>query len=325
MFDEGLEESDEMDNELEEYLSLFKNTSETKVKRTSSSTGRIKPKVHQKSLPQLKSKPSFSLKNKMVSCSDESLTSSLQQNLKIYNLQELSSTISSVQPEDNSIRPSEDTSSAMGNLVLTLKDLAPSEATLNKSKSDTEEDTTFESFNIKANIFTVEDLVVSEHSYNVRSVSSEVVDECIDKSAVSEKLVEDGVKFDTECHDKPIYRDDFEDITTYKDDFEQIEYNDDFEDEDSQKDKESSDESVDERIEEEGQVSNDATEDHSGSYDDDDDKDSGSAMLGSSRSNSDTKQYTSDTDEISQTIQCSEDSSSTTGDVSKTEVCRKYW
>jgi len=313
MFDERLEESDEIDNELKQYLSLFKKTSETN-KSKSTIKKEVKTTAHQQCLRQ--PKPSYSLENEMVSSSDELLTASLQQNLKLYNLQELSSTSS----DDNSFRLSEDTSSGMDNVVLTLKDLALSEATLNKSRSNTEEDTSLESFNFKANIFTVHDLVVSQHSDNMTSFSGEVVDESVDKSTVSERWVEDGVKSNTEHHNEPVYKDDFEDTTTYKGDVEQTEYKDDFEGEGSQKDEESSDESVDECIEEECQVSNETTSFTKGNTVS---CDSGeSAMLSSSTSNLDTKQNnssTSDTDEVSQATLHSE-SGSTAGEVLKTEV-----
>lgn len=345
MFDERLEESDETGNELEQYLLLFKKTSEPKVKqssRKSKSRGKSTVKTEVKATADqqclLQPKPSYLLENEMVSSSDELLTSSLQQNLKIYNLQELSSTSS----DDNSFRLSEDTNSGMDNVVLSLKDLAPSEATLNKSRSNTEEDTSLESFNFKANIFTVRDLVVSQHSDNVTRVSGEVVDESVDKSAVSERFVEDGIKSNTEHHNEPVYKDDFEDTTTYKDDIEgtiykndfedtitykgdveQTVYKDDFEGEGSQKDEESLDESVDECIEEECQVSNEIASFTKGNTDSCGSGESAMLSSSSSRSNLDTKRgnaTTSDTDKVSQAMLHSE-SGSTAGDVLKTEVC----
>jgi len=341
MFDERLgEESDKIDNELEQYLSLFKITSESKAKQTikkaSSSKGCVKTSVHQKRLPQLK--PSYSLENEMESPSDELLTS-LQQNLKIHNLQELSDTFS-MQPDDNTTRLSEDTGSGMDDVVLALKDLTPSETSLCKNKTITEDDASLESFYIKANIFTIDDLVVSGRSDNVTSAGREVIDKSVDRSTVSEGLLEDGVKSNTEHHGEPMYRDDFEDTTTCKDDiegtmykddfedtttrkgdFEKTEYKDDFEGEDSQNNGESSDESVVECIEE-GQFLNETASFAKGNTDSNGSDDSESALLSSSRSNSDTKQNsinTDDTNEVSQATQHSE--SSVAGDVLKTEVC----
>jgi len=63
-----------MDSELEEYLSLFKSTSETKVlKHASSRVGHVKPSV-QKTLPQLQPKPSYSLEPETMLSSDKLLS-----------------------------------------------------------------------------------------------------------------------------------------------------------------------------------------------------------------------------------------------------------
>ena len=322
-----------MDSELEEYLSLFKSTSETKLlKHASSKVGHVKPSV-QKILPQLQPKPSYSLEPEAMSSSDELLTSSLQKNLKIYDLQELSGTPS----DGNSMNTPNESTTSGGNLVFSLKDLSPSEASLDKSKSDTEEDTSLESFNFKANVFTVDDLVVSGQSDNGMASNSEIGGGGVNKRVVTERLMEDSIETEPENDDRS-YKDDFEVTTTYKDDAEGMtykddfedmttcrdnyEYNDDFEDDGSQKDKESSDEFVDECIEEDQQVSRSTasfTKENSGSYD--------SNRYCSStrpiRSDADTTQEddvsTSSTDRLSHTALCLEDRS---GDVLKTEVCK---
>jgi len=189
----------EMDSDLKEYLAYFKNNdSEKEPKRK-----KISAKMHQK---YEKLSVNLSSQSSPNSSRDEYLSegsSLLAGSLDKFNLQDVNdlqasytisendATLLTVKEDSNN----DDKASAIGKLILSL---GTSEDTIN---SDMDDENTISSFNIKANIFTVDDLATEDG------------DDSITKS-VSDENVSTGHKITHVYRSEP---------TTYKDDFEEEE------------------------------------------------------------------------------------------------------
>ena len=202
MSDESREESEEMDSDLKEYLACFQSNTGRRELPMSETTSPSKARMH-KSRSKTVENLSF---QKLLTSSEENALSedSLLQkfNLKDVNDLQTSHTIS----EDDVISPptgagqGDDTISAVGKLVLSLKELGSvSEGT---PLSIDSEDATTSGFNVNANVFTVDELVAA-----ASDTGSTPAD---DKHLVTDNAKSTGV-------------DDGSEVTSYKDDFEEEE------------------------------------------------------------------------------------------------------
>lgn len=200
-----------MDSDLKEYLACFESDSGKQPKPKATSPD--KAKVHKNYTKDLSFQYSQnSIENDTgTSLEDLSTTSPHKKfNLKYVNDLETCHTISKdVVTPPSAKQDDGDTVSATGKLVLSLKDLGTStsdDTALSISNSDID-DTTTSSFNVNANVFTVDDLVAVGDSETTAS-----------KSTTGKYLVAD--KTMTDCKSTGV---DDNEVKSYKDDFEEEE------------------------------------------------------------------------------------------------------
>ena len=203
MSDESMGESEEMDSDLKEYLACFKSNA---GKQPSPVKEKMRKK-HEKVVGDPSTEKINSSKENSLS-EDSSLFSTSPH--KRFNLQDVSDlqTSHTISAESEATPPStmqddDNSVSAIGKLVLSLKELGntPEGSVLSSDNSDIDNAST-SSFNINANVFTVDDLVVVD---DIESTAS--------KSTADNDKVTDN---------KSIGVDDSE-IRSYKDDFEEEE------------------------------------------------------------------------------------------------------
>ena len=204
MSDESMKGPVEMERDLKEYLACFKKNASKNADRDADTLAgnRSNPKA---------TPPAKTEMHKTKCVLDSSAEDSLSENSsffgaspphKKFNLQDINDLQTSQPPsESETISPStlqgddSSESAAIDKLVLSLKELGstPEDGTLN---SDTMDNTATSSFNIKANVFTVDDLLVAS---DIDTASKSTADE----SMVTDKAVD---------HD--------DELSSYKDDFE---------------------------------------------------------------------------------------------------------
>lgn len=212
MSDENEGVSEEMDSELKEYLSYFKNNGAARITKT---TSPAKPRIrhtHEKA----RKNPSLNSSEDDSLLEDSSLFSTAPPHKK-FNLQDVNDLQASdtMKMSENDVTSSStkrdddnDTVSAIGKLVLSLKELGPPSGSPEGaalSNTDIDEVTT-NSFNVNANIFTMDDLVADDDTKSINSNSIIISD----KKIVTE---------DVGCKTTGV--DDSEVTNNYEDDFEE--------------------------------------------------------------------------------------------------------
>ena len=202
------ESTKEMDSDLKEYLAYFKgNTGRRQLPtpKTSSSKARMYT-----SQTNNKTVENLSLQKSLTSSEEDSLskdssflntTSHKKFNLKDVNDLQTSHTISEI--DDVTLSPNagqdDDTASAVGKLVLSLKELGSvSEDT---ALSIDSEDINTSSFNVKANVFTVDELVAASDAESIPTN---------DKNLVADDVITDYKTTGVDDDEANSYKDDFE-------------------------------------------------------------------------------------------------------------------
>ena len=205
----------EMDSDLKEYLACFKSEFKSNVGKQPKlkATSPAKEKVH-KTYENVVEDPSSQKLNssKENSLSEDSSLFSTSSPHKRFNLQDVndlqtsytisendSTPASSKQDDDNSV-------SAIGKLVLLLKDLRSTPEDTSHTALDSSnsviDDVTTSSFNINANVFTVDDLVAAG---DIESTGSKSTDEVTENVVFKSSGLDDS------------------EVNSYKDDFEEEE------------------------------------------------------------------------------------------------------
>ena len=204
MSDERIGESEEMDRDLKEYLACFKSNEGKQPKPKVILP--VKEKVH-KDYEKVVKDPSSKILNssKKNSLSEDSSLFSASSPHKRFNLQDVSDLQTSHMISESDVTPpsakqgdDNNSVSAIGKLVLSLKELgSTSEDTALNNNSDSNDPTS--SFNINANVFTVEDLVAAD---NIESTASK-------SPADNDNKVTDNI-FKSTGREAKSYLDDFE-------------------------------------------------------------------------------------------------------------------
>ena len=203
------ESTKEMDSDLKEYLAYFKgNTGRRQLPTTKTSSSKARMYTSQTNN---KTVENLSLQKSLTSSEEDSLskdssflnsTSHKKFNLKDVNDLQTSHTISEV--DDVTLSPTnagqdDDTASAVGKLVLSLKELGSvSEDT---ALSIDSEDINTSSFNVKANVFTVDELVAASDAESIPTN---------DKNSVADDVMTDYKTTGVDDSEANSYKDDFE-------------------------------------------------------------------------------------------------------------------
>lgn len=217
MSDKSMGESEEMDRDLKEYLACFK-SNEGKQPRPKAASP-VKEKVHKKYEKVVEDPSSQKLNSsKENSLSEDSSLFSTSSPHKRFNLQDVSDLQTSHVISESDVTPpsakqgDDNSVSAIGKLVLSLKELGgtPEDTALNNNSDN--DDVTTSSFYINANVFTVDDLVAADDIESATSKSTAAADDDDDKITYNKStgLDEGEVKS---------YKDDFEENTFVEESF----------------------------------------------------------------------------------------------------------
>ena len=212
MSDESTGESEEMDRDLKEYLACFKTNEgkQPKPKGTSPAKGKVHRKYEKVVEDPSSQKLNSSTEN---SLSEDSSLFSTSAPHKRFNLQDISDLQTSHMMSESDVTPSsankgdDNSVSAIGKLVLSLKELGSTPEDTALGNNSDNDDATTSSFNINANIFTVDDLVAADDVESTTSKSTAAAADDDDNDKVTDnKSTESEVKS---------YKDDFEEENTF--------------------------------------------------------------------------------------------------------------
>ena len=206
MSDESREESKEMDSDLKEYLACFKSNTGRRQLPMPKTTSPSKVRMHKS---RTKTVENLSFEKSLTSSEEDSLSedSLLHSTIlphKKFNLKDINDLETSHTTSEDDVISSptgagqdDDTASAVGKLVLSLKELGSvSEDT---PLSIASEDVTTSSFNVNANVFTVDELAAASDTGSTPAN---------DKYSVTDNAKSIGV--DDTCSEVTSYKDDFE-------------------------------------------------------------------------------------------------------------------
>lgn len=207
MSEESIGQSEDMDSDLKEYLACFKSNAgrQPKPKTLAKTTSPAKemPKNYTKAVGSSTYKKSLNSSSEADSLSEDSSLLSTASPHKKFNLKDVNDLQTSHTISEDAKQDDDDTASAIGKLVLSLKELGstPEDMTVSISSNDMD-DVTTSSFNVNANVFTVDDLIAVDDSESTAKSTA-------DKNPVTDNVMT-GYKSTGDNSEVESYKDDFE-------------------------------------------------------------------------------------------------------------------